>query len=234
VLPSHASAALEPVGHDLPTPVTAPATPATTNTAGPFSGYHPLARFTGYTSPGRVSPGRWVSVRVAGRGGVPAAGGFNALATTIIVSGATRTTTVAVSAPGTPGSTRVVTARPARTGSGFALAPVNAAGITRFRLTGGHARVRVLVAGYQQAGRTGTTFHPLAAASVLSPHRVGAGSSRLVPVVGSARTGLPSNGQVAAVALAVTVSRPTVSTTVTANAPGTSVSSGPVVVAAHR
>ncbi len=234
-LPAHASAALEPVGHALHGPAATTTTPATSAaTAEPFSAYHPLTRFTGYTSAGRVSPGHWVSVAVAGRGGVPAAGGFNALATTIIVSHATRRTTVAVSAPGTPSSTRVVTAQTSRTASGFALAAANAAGVTRFRLTGGHARVQVLVLGYQQAGSTGASFHPLAPASVLSPHRVAGGHSRLVPIVGSARTGLPSNGHVAAVALAVTVSRPTATTTVTANARGTSLSSGAVVVTAHR
>jgi hypothetical protein len=222
------------VGHALPVPAGAPAAAATADTAAPFSAYHPLARFTGYASAGRVSPGHWINVAVAGRDGLPAAGGFNALATTIIVSHATSKTSVAVSAPGTPTSTRVLTAQRSRTTSGLALAPVDAAGISRFRLAGGHARVQVLVQGYQQAGRTGTSFHPLAPSSVLSAHRVAGGHSRLVRIVGSARTGLPSNGHVAAVALAVTVARPTATTTVTANATGTSTSSGPVVVTAHR
>ena len=220
MLPSHASAALEPVA--TTSRRRSPRRPRPhDNTAGPSSGYHPLARFTAYTSRAGSAPGRWVSVRVAGRGGCRRQAASTRVATTVIVSRRHRTTTVAVSAQAPRAPTRVVTASSrAHRLPGSPWHPSTRPAITRFRLTGGHARLRVVVEGYQQAGRSGTTFHPLAAATVLPPHRLGAGASRSVPIVGAARTGLPSNGQIAAVALAVTVLPGRRPTTVTAYARG--------------
>jgi hypothetical protein len=111
--------------------------------------------------------------------------------------------------------------------------PVGSAGKIRARVSAGKARLRIVVTGYQSTGLPGETFHALTPATVLSAHRFGAGVSRPVAIVGAPRTGLPPNGQVAAVALAVTVANPSATTTVSAYPHGTPAAAA-TAVSAHR
>jgi hypothetical protein len=208
-------------------------TPAVSVTTGPASTYHPVTVFSAYHSAGRISAGHPVTVAVAGTHGIPAAGHVNGLALIVTVSHATTATSASVSASGAPIATRVVTAPAARTASGFTVAALSATGTLRLRLAKGRADLSVDVEGYQSAGRSGETFHPLAPATVLSPHRVGAGATRRLTVIGAPSTGLPPNGTVAAVALAITVARPSATTTVEAYPRGGPSSTLPSVTA-HR
>jgi hypothetical protein len=194
------------------------------------STYHPVTPVTAYSSKHRIAPGRNVVVALAGHGGLPAAGGFDAVAVTVSVSQLTKATTATVrGSSGTP--VRVVSAAAKRAATGFTVVSVTSAGAIRARLSGGAARLRIVVTGYDSSGRAGETFHPLAPATVLTPHRIGPDGTRAVAIVGAPRTGLPSNGPVAAVALAVTVSRPSATTTITAYPRGTA--SGTTVVDAR-
>jgi hypothetical protein len=224
-LPGSAAATIEPFIPSL-VPAATSATPAAT--------YHAVTGFTAYASNGRVAPGNWVSVPLAGRHGLPAAGGFTAAAVTVTLSQATKPTTAAVSGSSTATRTRVVTAPVSRAAAGFAVAPVGSTGAVRVRLSGGHAALRIVVAGYQRAGNGGATFHPLTPATVLAPVRVGAGATRSVSILGSPRTGLPPNGHVAAVALAVTAGQPSATTTVTAYPRGQAAGAGQAVLAARN
>jgi hypothetical protein len=223
-VPTTASAALQ---HLVPS-----ATPAAA--AGPASTYHSVVPFAAYTSKGRLAPAHSVTVSLASRGGLPGAGEFSAVALAVTVWQATKATTATVAPAGSSAAIRIMTAPRTRTVSGFAVVPVAANGAVRVRLTGGHARLHVVVEGYQQADGSGATFHPLAAATVLTPHQVGAGATRAVTVVGAPRTGLPPNGRIAAVALAVSVAHPSASTAVTVYPRGQSASASEPVVAAPR
>ena len=229
VLPTHAAASIEPFvdhGHA--------SSAAAATTAGAVSTYHPVTAFTAYRSAGRLSPGHWRTVPLASRGGLPAAGSFDAVAVAVTLSQPTGATDAALSAAGATTRTRVVTAASKRTVTGFSVVPVTRSGTVRALLTGGHARLRIVVEGYQSPGSGGETFHALAPATVLSPHRVAAGASRSVTIVGAPRTGLPPNGHVAAVALAVTAAGPSASTTVTAYPRGAASGTGQPVVSGRR
>jgi hypothetical protein len=201
---------------------------------GPASTYQSVTSFTAYSSKGRLAPSHSVTVALAGRRGLPAAGGFSAVAVEVTVWSATTSTTAAVSAAGSSSRIRAVTAPAKRAVAGFTVVPVAATGAIQIRLGGGHARARIVVVGYQQAGAGGTTFHPLAPASVLAPHRFSSGATRSVSVVGAPRTGLPPNGHIAAVALAVTVTHPTATTVVTAYPRGQAAATGQPIVAAPQ
>jgi hypothetical protein len=168
---------------------------------------------------------------LASIGGVPAAGGFSAVAVTVTVTHPTSSTSAVVFAPGALRPTKVVTVPAKGAATGFTLVPVNSAGRLRARISRGHADLRVDVDGYLSKGSGGATFHPLPPASVLRPHRVARGGTRRVSVIGAPRTGLPPNGRVAAVALAVTETRPTATTTVSAYPRGGRASTAPVVSA---
>jgi hypothetical protein len=195
------------------------------------STYHPVRPFTAYASKGRVAPGRNVVVALARRGRMPAAGGLDAVAVTVTVSRPTTATTATLRGVSGP-PVRVVSAAAGRDSIGYTDVPVSSSGVIRARLSGGHAALRIVVTGYDSAGRTGESFHALAPATVLAAHKLGPGGSRTVAIVGAPRTGLPSNGQVAAVALSVTVSRPSATTTITAYPRGAT--GGSAIVGAHR
>jgi hypothetical protein len=223
-LPSAANATLEPVF---------PSTISPSSTSGVASTYHAVTPFTAYSAKARVAPGHPVTITLAGHHGLPAAGDFDAVAMTVSLSLATKRTAASVAAVGAASPIRTVTASPSRPSSGFTVVPVAASGAVRVKVTGGHARLGVVVEGYQQAGISGATFHPLAAATVLTPHRLGAGATRAVTLVGARRTGLPSNGHIAAVALAVTAATPSATTEVTAYPRGQPANTGEPVVSAR-
>jgi hypothetical protein len=184
--------------------------------AGAASTFHSVRPFAAFGSKHRLAPGHPVPVTLAGRGGLPAAGGFDSVAVSVTVSKATKLTTATVSPADATSPIPVVTAPAKRPVAGFTVVPVDAAGVIQLQLAGGHAVLRVVVEGYQTAGTGGTTYHSLTAASVLASHRVGAGATKTVTIRGAPRTGLPPNGHIAAVALAVTVAHATARTVVTA------------------
>jgi hypothetical protein len=227
--PAHAAPRL---GSDLPGPL-APNVNSHA-TSGSASTYHPVTPFTAYSPKVHVNAGHSVAIPLAGRGRLPAAGEFNAVAVTVTVSQATKSTTATVVDPGTSNAIQVVSAPAKRSATGFTVVPVASSGMIRARISSGRARLRVVVDGYQTADRTGDSFHSLATATVLAAHRFAGGGSRSINIVGAPRTGLPPNGQVAALALAVTVTRPSATTTVTAYPRGTPASKGTTVVSAHR
>jgi hypothetical protein len=198
---------------------------------GAASTYHPVTPFTAYRSNGRIAARHAVPMSLASVGGLPAAGSFSAVAVTVTVTRPTSSTSAAVFAPGTSGRIKVVTVPAKGAATGFTLVPVDSAGRLRARLSRGHANLRVDVDGYLSRGRGGVTFHPLAPASVLQTQGVAGGGTRRVSVVGAPKTGLPPNGRVAAVALAVTATRPTATTTVSAYPRGSRASTAPVVSA---
>jgi hypothetical protein len=195
------------------------------------STYHSVTPFTAYRSTGRIAARHAVTMSLASVGGLPAAGRFSAVAVTVTVTRPTASTSAAVFAPGTSGPTKVVTVPAKGAATGFTLVPVDTAGRLRARISRGHADLRVDVDGYLSNGSGGATFHPLAPASVLRPHRVAGGGTRRVSIIGAPHTGLPPNGRVAAVALAVTATRPTATTTVSAYPRGGRASTAPVVSA---
>jgi hypothetical protein len=174
-----------------------------------------------------------VTVSLGSTGRLPAAGSFTAVAVSVTVSHPTAATAAAVLAPHAAAATRVVTAPAKRVATGFTVVPVDSTGRLRARLSKGHADLRIDVLGYLSDVGAGDMFHPLAPATVLKAHRVSGHGTRRVSVVGAPRTGLPPNGHVAAVALAVTASRPSASTTVTAYPRGSRASTSPVVSAHH-
>jgi hypothetical protein len=196
---------------------------------GPASTYHSVPPFTAYRSKGRISAHHVVSLSLAGAGPLPAVGRFAAVAVSVTVTRPTRSTAAEVFAPGASAITPTVTVAAKGEASGFTMVPVDAAGRLRARLTRGSAALRIDVLGYQSPDSSGETFHPLATANLLRARRVGAGRTHRVSIVGAPHTGLPSNGRVAAVALTVTASRPTVATTVTAYPRGSRASTSPVV-----
>jgi hypothetical protein len=198
---------------------------------GAASTYHLVTPFTAYRSTGRIPARHPVTMSLASHHGVPAAGGFTAVAVTVTVTRPTSSTVATVFAPGTSGSTKVVTVPAKGAATGFTLVPVDSAGRLQARLSRGHANLRVDVDGYLSTGSGGATFHPLPAASVLRPHRVGGGGTRRVSIIGAPKTGLPPNGRVAAVALAVTATRPTATTSVSAYPRGSLASTAPVLSA---
>jgi hypothetical protein len=200
---------------------------------GAASTYHSVTPVTAYRSKRRIAGRHAVTVSLASVGGLPAAGGFSAVAVTATVTHPTSATSATVFAPGASGRTKVVTVPAKGAASGFTIVPVDSTGRLRARLSRGHADLRIDVDGYLSAGSGGATFHPLAAASVLRPHRVAGGHTRTVSIIGVPHTGLPSNGHVAAVALAVTATRPTASTTVSAYPRGGRKSTAPVISARH-
>jgi hypothetical protein len=206
-------------------------TPTASIKTGAPSTYHSVTAFTAYRSKGRIAGHHAVTVPLASAGGLPAAGGFSAAAITVTVSHPTSSTSATVFAPGTSGRTKVVTVPAKGAASGFTVVPVDSAGRLRARLSRGSADLRVDVDGYLSTGSGGATFHPLAPAGVLRPRRVAGGHTRRVSVVGAPHTGLPSNGHVAAVALAVTATRPSASTTVSAYPRGGPASTAPVLSA---
>jgi hypothetical protein len=229
-VPSAASASLVPVFPSVSFPSVSPLT-----TSAAASTYHSVSAFRAYSSKGRLAPAHPVTLALAKRGGLPAAGGFNAVALAVTVTQATKRTTATVSPSPISTPIRVVSASPHRPVTGFTVVPVAAAGTVRVLLSGGHAQVQVVVEGYQQAGGLGTTFHPLSPARVLAPHRLGPGATRSVAIVGAPRTGLPPNGHIAAVALAVTATQPTATTAVSVYPRGQPARSGePVVATTHR
>jgi hypothetical protein len=206
LVPTHAAAVLEPL------------TPSANQgvVAGPASTFHSVSPFAAFVSKHRVAPGHPVPITLAATRGLPAAGGFDAVALSVTVSQATKPTTATVSPADASSPIPVVTAPAKRPVAGFVVVPVDAAGAIQAQLAGGHARLRVVVEGYQTAGAGGTTYHSLVAATMLAAHRLGAGATKTVTIRGAPRTGLPPNGHIAAVALAVTVAHPSAKTTVTA------------------
>jgi hypothetical protein len=198
---------------------------------GAASTYHSVTPFAAYRSKGRIAARHAVMMSLASVGGLPAAGSFSAVAVTATVTHPTSSTSAAVFAPGTSGRIKVATVPAKGAATGFTLVPVDSAGRLQARLSRGHANLRVDVDGYLSRGRGGASFHPLAPASVLRPHRVAGGRTRRISIVGAPHTGLPPNGRVAVVALAVTATRPTATTTVTAYPRGSRASTAPVVSA---
>jgi hypothetical protein len=198
---------------------------------GPASTYHSVTPFVAYRSKGRIAARHAVSLSLASVGPLPAAGGFDAVAVSVTITHPTRSTAAEVFAPHASADTPAVSVASKRVATGFTVVPVDAKGRLRARLTKGRAALRVDVLGYQSPDSSGETFHPLATANLLRAHRVAAGGTRRVSVVGAPDTGLPPNGRIAAVALAVTASRPTVGTTVTAYPRGSRASTSPVVSA---
>jgi hypothetical protein len=196
---------------------------------GPASTYHSVTPFAAYRSKGRIAAHHVVSLSLAGAGPLPAAGRFAAVAVSVTVTRPTTSTAAEVFAPHASAITPAVSVAAKGVATGFTMVPVDAAGRLRARLTKGSAALRIDVVGYQSPDSSGETFHPLATANLLRAHRVAAGGTRRISVVGATHTGLPSNGRIAAVALAVTASRPTVATTVTAYPRGSRASTSPVV-----
>ncbi len=133
------------------------------------------------------------------------------------------------------GSDRTVVTAPAKPAvAGFTVVPVDGQ-----RCGAGPAdrRPRPAAASSSRAirahGTGGATFHPLAAATVLAPTASGRGDRGGV-VVGAARTGLPPNGRIAAVALAVTAATRAPTTAVTAYPRGQPAGTGHTMVSARR
>jgi hypothetical protein len=198
---------------------------------GPASTYHSVTPFVAYRSKGRIAAHHAVSLSLAGVGPLPAAGDFAAVAVSVTVTRPTRSTAAEVFAPHASAISPAAAVAAKGVATGFTMVPVDSSGRLQARLTKGSAKLRIDVVGYQSPDSSGETFHPLATANLLAGHRVGAGGTRRVSIVGAHRTGLPSNGQIAAVALTVTASRPTVGTTVSAYPRGSRASTSPVVSA---
>jgi hypothetical protein len=195
---------------------------------GAASTYHSVTPFQAYRSKGRIAARHAVTMSLTD-GSLFPAGSFSAVAVTVTVTHPTASTSAAVFAPGTSGRIKVVTVPAKGAATGFTLVPVDSAGRLQARLSRGHANLRVDVDGYLSRGRGGATFHPLASASVLRPHRVSGGRTRRISIIGARHTGLPPNGRVAAVALAVTAIRPTATTSVSVYPRGSRPSTAPVV-----
>jgi hypothetical protein len=198
---------------------------------GPASTYHSVTPFVAYRSKGRIAAHHAVGLSLASAGGLPAAGGFASVAVSVTLTQPTRSTAAEVYAPQASAITPAVSVAAKGVATGFTMVPVDSAGRLRARLTKGSAALRIDVVGYQSPDHGGDTFHPLATANLLRAHRVGAGGTQRISIVGASHTGLPSNGRVAAVALTVTASQPTVGTTVTAYPRGSRASTSPVVSA---
>jgi hypothetical protein len=200
-------------------------------TVGPASTYHSVTPFPAYRSKGRIAARHAISLSLAGVGPLPAAADFTAVAVSVTLTHPTRSTAAEVFASHASSITPAVTVAAKGVATGFTMVPVDSSGRLQARLTKGSAKLRIDVVGYQSPDSSGETFHPLATANLLKGHRVGSGGTRRVSIVGAPHTGLPSNGQVAAVALTVTASRPTVGATVTAYPRGSRASTSPVVSA---
>ncbi|HEX3823364.1 MAG TPA: hypothetical protein VHV79_02735 [Mycobacteriales bacterium] len=226
-----------PAGAGPPAPavLVGPIAPIQPTAASPTtaSAYHPVTPFAVRSAKARIAAGHPVTVPLAGRKVLPGAGQFDAVTVAVTVSDASRATSASLVETGTSTAIRVVSAAAHRRATGVAVMPVGPAGKIRARVSAGRARLRIVVTGYQSTGLPGETFHALAPATVLAAHRFGVGASRRLTIVGAPRTGLPSNGQVAAVALAVSVARPSATTAVTAYPHGTP-AAAVTAVSAHR
>jgi hypothetical protein len=131
---------------------------------------------------------------------MPARGAVDAALLDITVSKARSATTVSVGARGGE-SVPAVAARPAAATTAATLVAVPASGVVVLR-AGRRVHVSAAVTGWYGAA-SGSTFHPLAPATVLRSTPLRAKHHRQVRIVGAPRTGLPSNGSVSAVALTV-------------------------------
>ncbi|MEV7275345.1 FlgD immunoglobulin-like domain containing protein [Streptomyces sp. NPDC093111] len=171
-----------------------------------------------------VGPARTVSVRVAGRGGVPAAG-VSAVVLNVTATGPTAAGFVSVYPYGTArtGASSLNTA-PGRTVANAVVVPVKDGKVTLYNHAGS-VDLLADVSGYFTAGDRGALFRPLAPARLVDTRRalggrtLGPAQSLTLPVAGIG--GVPASGA-SAVVLNVTGTNATKSTYLAATtAPGT-------------